>query len=270
MFHGAVPQWAVGPLTLVAFTVVAYLLGKLVVKPAVGVLVKRKSTTLRGPVSRAVLYITILVGLVAGLSASGYGQVLGVFGAVVAAGTLAIGFAMQDTISAAVSGVFLLVDKPFQIGDWIEWDDQKGRVEDIRVRTTKVETFDNELLTVPNDKLANTTIKNPVANDQLRVQLSIGIGYEDDIDEAKQIVQEILEDNDKIADEPAPDIKLVGLGDSTVDFKARYWVDDPKRAKFMTIKEEVLRQVKDRFDEAGIDMPYPTMTIAGDSIELRE
>jgi small-conductance mechanosensitive channel len=266
----AVPTWAMGPVTFLAVTAAFYIIGKLLVRPLASRVMARRSDHLSGPFGTLSFYLTFFAGIAIALTSSGYGQILGVFGTIMAAGTLAIGFAMQDTIAAAVSGFFLFIDKPFETGDWIEWADNKGRVKEISLRTTKIETFDNELLTVPNDQLANATIKNPVANDRLRVQLDVGIGYSDDIEEAKTIVTEILQETDGIMDDPGPDVMLVGLGDSTVDLKARYWVPDPKRAKFMSIKQDVLYEIKERFDAAEIDMPYPTITIAGESLGLRE
>jgi small-conductance mechanosensitive channel len=253
-----------GVVTLVTVSGLFYLLGKLAICPLVRRSVRRKHPTLAEPVARLGFYLTILVGIGIGMRAGGYGNALTVLGAVAAAGTVAIGFAMKDTINAAVSGFFLLTDKPFEKGDWIEWDGYKGTVKEIRIRTTLVETFDNELLTVPNSELANNTVKNPVANDRLRVKIVFGIGYEDGIEQAKTCIQEILEDTDEIATDPAPDVKLTGLGDSAVELTARYWIDDPKRGAFVTARDSILQQVKQRFDEEGIDMPYPTRTIAGE------
>ncbi len=266
----ALPAWSMGPVTFLAVTAGFYLIGKHLVGPVTRRAMSRKSDHLSGPFGRTMFYITVIIGIAVGLTASGYGRVLTVFGSVMAAGTLAVGLAMRDTISGAVAGFFLLIDKPFEKGDWIEWDGNEGKVKDIQLRTTKVETFNNELLTVPNDKLANAVIKNPVANDKLRIVLDIGIGYEDDIDEAKEIVMEIMDDIDRIADDPNPDVRLLGLGDSTVDLKARYWIGDPSRGGFVAVKEKMLTEIKDRFDAAEIDMPYPTITIAGESLDLRE
>lgn len=266
----ALPAWSMGPVTFLAVTAGFYLIGKLLVGPVAARAMRRKSDHLSGPFGKAMFYVTVFIGIAVGLTASGYGRVLTAFGSIMAAGTLAIGLAMRDTISGAVAGFFLLIDKPFEKGDWIEWDGNEGKVKDIQLRTTKVETFNNELLTVPNDKLANAVIKNPVANDKLRIVLDVGIGYEDDIDEAKDIVMDIMEDIDRISDDPKPDVRLLGLGDSTVDLKARYWIDDPSRGGFVAVKEKMLTEIKNRFDAAEIDMPYPTITIAGESLDLRE
>ncbi len=265
-----IPVWAVNVLKVIAVVTGFYILGRFVIKPLIRWSLKSKGETLASPVSRISHYITIVVGIAVGLTAGGYGNVLTTFGTVIAAGTLAIGFAMQKTIGATVSGFFLLIDRPFEVGDWIEWNGNKGRVKDIRLRTTTVMTFNNELLTVPNNELTENTIKNPVSGKRLRVQIDIGIGYEDSIDQAKEIIEEIMRDIDPVSDDPGPDVKLVGLGDSTVDLKARYWIMKPRRADFVSTKDEFLQRVKQRFEEEDIDMPYPTQTIAGDSIKLEE
>lgn len=270
MLENYLPAWSVGPSKLVLFTIGFYLLGKILVKPLVSWSVSKRSATAAGPVSKLALYITVILGVGVGLTAGGYGNVMTALGTVVAAGTVAIGFAMKDTLSALVSGFFILMDKPFEKGDWIEWNSRTGTVQEIGLRTTRVKTFDNELLTVPNSELANNTVKNPVAGKRLRVQIGIGIGYSDNIDTAKEIVQGVLENIEEISDRRKPDVKLVGLGASTVDLKARYWLEQPKRADFISTREKVLRAVKDSFDENGIDMPYPTTTIAGESITLEE
>ncbi len=163
------PPWAV-PLGKAVATVAGfYLAGKIAVEPLASRLARRRNPSLSRPAARVSLYMTVLAGLFAGLEVGGYGNALGVFAAVAAAGTLAIGFAMKDTLSAFLSGVFIFVDKPFKIGDWIEWNDREGVVKDILLRTTKVETFDRELLTVPNDVITGTAVKNHTANrDRIR------------------------------------------------------------------------------------------------------
>lgn len=265
-----IPVWLEGPAGFLATFLVIYIIGRVVVQPLAYRAAKRRNDHLASPLSHLAYYITLLIGVMLGLSAGGYGSSLAVLGGVAAAGTFAVGFAMRDTLSAFVSGIFIFIDKPFTIGDWIEFENYKGTVQDITLRTTKVETFNNELLTVPNDKITNTVVKNPVANDKLRIAVTFGIGYEEDIEEAKAAVLEEVDKIDGIAKNPEPKIRTDALGDSTVDLKLLYWIKNPRRAKFMDIKEELLHRVKKRFEDEDIDMPYPTQTIAGDSITLKE
>ncbi|QFU83211.1 mechanosensitive ion channel family protein [Natronorubrum aibiense] len=196
---------------------------------------------------------------------AGYGNFLVSMAGIAAAGALAIGLAMQNVISNFVAGVFIYTDKPFRIGDWIEWDDgtYTGVVEDISLRVTRVRTFDNELLTVPNSALTDSVLKNPVDADKLRLKFLFGIGYGDDIEQATEIIVEEAERHADILDEPAPSVRLTELGDSDVGLQSRFWIADPSRADFVRTRGEYVTAVKERFDEEGIDIPYPVRTLEG-------
>jgi small-conductance mechanosensitive channel len=170
---------------------------------------------------------------------------------------------MQDVLKNFVAGIFIFTDKPFRIGDWIEWDDHAGVVEDISLRVTRVRTFDNELLTVPNATLTDDVIKNPVAKDTLRLKFVFGIGYDDDIAEATEIIVEEAEAHEEILDDPAPSVRLTELGDSAVGLQSRIWIANPSRSDFTRIRGEYVTAVKDRFDAAGIDIPYPQRALSG-------
>jgi len=170
---------------------------------------------------------------------------------------------MQDVIANFVAGIFIFTDKPFRIGDWIEWDGHSGIVEDISLRVTRVRTFDNELLTVPNSTLTDGVIKNPVAKDQLRLQFLFGIGYDDDIDQATDIILEEAENHEDILEDPAPSVRLTELGDSSVGLKSRIWIANPSRGDFVKTRGEYVQAVKERFDHAGIDIPYPNRELSG-------
>lgn len=208
----------------------------------------------------------VLVGFAAlatAMTAAGFPSFLTAFATLGGALALAIGFASQDLISNFVSGLFILKDKPFKHGDWIEWDGNSGVVEEIDLRVTRVKTFDNELITVPNGDLANNAVKNPVAYDRLRQKFVFGIGYGDDIDEAIKIIQEEAEEHEGIMDEPAPSVRMVEMGDNAIGLQSRIWIEDPKRSDFVKTKSEYIQAVKERFDDAGIDMPYPQVELSG-------
>ncbi len=203
------------------------------------------------------LAVTVAFGL------AGFGSFLQALATVGAAATLAIGFALQDVIRNFAAGIFIFTDRPFRIGDWIEWNDNAGVVEDISLRVTRVRTFDNELLTVPNGELMSGTIKNPVDADRLRMKFVFGIGYDDDIDAATEIIVEEAEAHETILTDPAPTVRLVELGDSSVGLQSRVWIGDPSRADLVRVRGEYVQAVKERFDQAGIDIPYPNRTIGG-------
>ncbi|ELY61228.1 mechanosensitive ion channel MscS [Natronolimnohabitans innermongolicus JCM 12255] len=196
---------------------------------------------------------------------AGFGNFLVSMAGIAAAGTLALGLASQNVIANFVAGMFIYVDKPFRIGDWIEWDDgtYAGTVEDISLRVTRVRTFDNELLTVPNSNLTESTLKNPVDGNRLRMKFVFGIGYDDDIEQASEIIVDEAKRHPEIMDDPAPSVRLTELGDSDVGLQSRIWIDNPSRADFVRIRGEYVTEVKKRFDEEGIDIPYPVRTLEG-------
>jgi small conductance mechanosensitive channel len=208
--------------------------------------------------------VALIIALAASATIAGFEVVLAAFATLSAALALAIGFAAQDLISNFVSGIFILRDEPFHVGDWIEWNDMEGVVRDIRLRTTRVETFDNEVITVPNSHLASNAIKNPVANDQLRLPFLFGIGYEDDIEYAKDLILEEAEQTDGILDEPEPSVILTELGGSYVGLVGRVWIDDPARGGYVNVRSDFVQAVKERFDREGIDMPYPYTELTGE------
>ncbi|WP_336022017.1 mechanosensitive ion channel family protein [Halobellus salinisoli] len=216
------------------------------------------------PLRRLLVVVVGFAGVTAAFGAAGYPNFLQSLATIAAAATLAIGFAMQNVLQNFVAGIFIYTDKPFKIGDWIQWDGNSGIVEDISFRVTRVRTFDNELLTVPNSALTDGVIKNPVAKDKLRLQVPFGIGYDDDVERATEIIVEEAEAREDILDDPAPSVRLTELGDSSVTLTSRIWIDDPNRSDFVKTRGEYVTTVKRRFDEEGIDIPYPNRTLGGE------
>ena len=217
-----------------------------------------------------VLNAVVWVAAIAiGFAVAGYGAFLSAFAVFGGAIALAVGFAAQDLLGNFVAGVFILKDKPFEVGDWIQWGDMSGRVEEIDLRVSRVRTFDNELVTVPNGDLANSAVTNPVAYDTLRQKFVFGIGYDDDIEEATDIIVEKAEAHEEILDDPGVSVRLVELGDSAVGLQSRWWIADPDRGDFVRVRSEYVTAVKEAFDEAGIDMPYVHRQLTG-SVEVLE
>ena len=137
-------------------------------------------------------------------------------------------------------------------------------MEDISFRETRVQPFDNELLTVPNSQLTDGVIKNPVAKGQLRVQVPFGIGYDDDIEKATDIILEEARNHEGVLEDPEPTVRLTELGDSSVTLTSRIWIGDPSRSDFVRTRAEYVQTVKRRFDEEGINIPYPNRTLGGE------
>lgn len=253
-------------IVLVVVTIGLYILGKILLVPTARKILKQRGVEehARKPLMKIIWFVVILGSITVGFGAAGLGNFLTALATISAAGTLAIGFAMQNVIKNFVSGVFIFIDQPFKIGDWIEWNGYSGRVEDIDMRVTKVRTFDNELLTVPNGELSDNTVKNPVDAGQLRLKPMFGIGYDDDIMNATEIIMDEAEKNEEILDDPDPSVRLVDLGDSSVGLQSRIWIDDPNRADYVKVKSDFVTSVKERFDDNGIDIPYPHRELTGE------
>jgi small-conductance mechanosensitive channel len=253
----------------VVFVVVAvavYLVGRVLALPLVGRVLQARGLDAhaRRPIRKIAYAVVVFVAVAVAFGLAGFGDFLQSLATVAAAATLAIGFATQEIIANFVAGVFIFTDKPFRIGDWIEWDGNSGIVEDISFRVTRVRTFDNELLTVPNSDLTGGVVKNPVAKDTLRLKVPFGIGYDDDIEAATDIILDQAADHPEILDDPEPSVRLTELGDSSVVLTSRVWIDNPSRADFVKTRGEYTTAVKERFDGAGIDIPYPNRTLSGE------
>ncbi|MDF9745073.1 mechanosensitive ion channel family protein [Natrinema salsiterrestre] len=258
---------AEGAIKFAVALVAIWLLGRLLVLPLLTRAMNRRELDkhAQNPLLMLSRFGIAFIGFAIAFGFAGYGNFLVSMAGIAAAGALAIGFAMQDVIANFVAGVFIYTDKPFRIGDWIEWDDgtYSGTVEDISLRVTRVRTFDNELLTVPNSSLTDGVLKNPVDANKLRLKFVFGIGYDDDIERATEIIVDEAERHTDIMDDPAPSVRLTELGDSDVGLQSRFWISNPSRADFVRTRGEYVTAVKRRFDEEGIDIPYPVRTLEG-------
>ena len=264
-FLGPLAGLVVSAAIFLVVMVATYVINKAVFNPLVERLLDKQGldTHARRPLNKIATFLVLFLGLTIAFGAAGYEDFLRSLATIAAAATLAIGFALQDVIKNFVAGVFIYTDKPFRIGDWIEWDDNSGIVEDISFRVTRVRTFDNELLTVPNAVLTGDVVKNPVAKKTLRMKFVFGIDYEDDIDRATEIIVEEAERSEAILNDPAPSVRLTELGDSHVGLQSRIWIDDPSRSDFVKARADYVKAVKQRFDEEDITIPFPQRTVSG-------
>jgi len=244
---------------------VLYLAGRATISPLAARVMRARGLDdhARGPLNKVIKFLLFFVALSISFGSAGFGNFLQSLATIAAAATLAIGFALQDVIKNFVAGIFIFADEPFRIGDWIEWDDNSGVVEDISLRVTRVRTFDNELLTVPNSQLTDDVIKNPVAKDTLRMKFVFGIGYDDDIDKATEIIIDEATKHEGILESPEPSVRVMELGDSSVGLQSRFWIENPSRADFVKTRGEYVQAVKERFDAEDITIPYPNRTVGG-------
>ena len=264
-FLGPIAGLVVSAAIFLVVMIATFVVNKVVFNPLVERLLDRQGLDAhaRRPLNKIATFLVLFLGLTIAFGAAGYEDFLRSLATIAAAATLAIGFALQDVIKNFVAGVFIYTDKPFRIGDWIEWDDNSGIVEDISFRVTRVRTFDNELLTVPNAVLTGDVVKNPVAKKTLRMKFVFGIDYEDDIDRATEIIVEEAERSEAILNDPAPSVRLTELGDSHVGLQSRIWIDDPSRSDFVKARADYVKAVKQRFDEEDITIPFPQRTVSG-------
>jgi len=181
-------------------------------------------------------------------------SLLAVFGA---AG-LAIGLALKDSLANFSSGVMLIIFRPFKVGDFIEAAGIAGVVEEVRIFSTILRTGDNREITIPNSQIYSAPIVNVSARSTRRIDLVFGIGYEDDLRKAKQLIEAAFTADDRILDDPAPGIAVGELADSSVNINARPWV---KTADYWAVRSDLLENIKLSFDSNGISIPYPQQDV---------
>ena len=174
--------------------------------------------------------------------------------AVVGAAGLAVGLALQSSLSNFASGVMIIALRPFKVGDFVEAGGISGVVEGIQIFSTQMRTGDNKLIIVPNGSITNSTITNYSAKDTRRVDMVFGISYDDDIKTAKKVLQDVVKADERILDEPAPVIAVSELADNSVNFIVRPWV---KTADYWNVYWDLTETVKQRFDQEGLHIPYP-------------
>jgi small conductance mechanosensitive channel len=174
--------------------------------------------------------------------------------AVMGAAGLAVGLALQGSLSNFAAGVLIVVFRPYRVGDWVEAAGISGSVEQVQILTTVLKTGDNKQIIVPNSQIMNSIITNYSANETRRVDLVIGVSYDDDLDKVRKTVQELVDADERILKDPACTIAVGQLGDSSVNFFVRPWV---KTADYWVVMFDLTEAIKKRFDQEGISIPFP-------------
>ncbi len=198
-------------------------------------------------------YAIIAMAVVTALQSAGVPATS--FAAVLGATALAIGLALQGTLGNIAAGVMIILFRPYKIGQFVEVAGKSGTVKNITIFVTELATVDNVQITIPNGQAWGDLITNYSANDTRRVDITFGISYDDDISQAIDVICGVVKADARFLDAPAePWVRVVNLGDSSVDLQLRAWAkaSDYWEAKFATI-----RSVKEGFDKAGIEIPYP-------------
>jgi small-conductance mechanosensitive channel len=182
-----------------------------------------------------------------------------------AAGILgvALGFASQTSVSNIISGFFLLAEEPFQVGDVITVNDVTGVVLTIDMLSVKIRTFDNKMVRIPNEALVKTQLTNVTRFPIRRVDVPVGVAYKEDIGQVRRILLKVAEDNPSVLMEPEPAVMFQGYGASSIDFLFAVWV---KKESWLAVKNAITEEVKRRFDAAGIEIPFPHLSIYAGSV----
>jgi len=180
------------------------------------------------------------------------------FVAILGAAGFAIGFALQGSLANFAAGVLILVLRPFKTGDFIQGAGELGKVKEIQLFTTVLASPDNVKIMVPNGKLFGDVIRNISGFDTRRVDLVIGIGYTSDIQKAYDVMSDIMKEDARILSDPAPQIAVSELADSSVNFLVRPWV---KTDDYWDVKFDLTRKIKESFDKNGIEIPFPQRVI---------
>lgn len=204
-----------------------------------------------------IFFIGFMIAMVVAIPGFTPAKLIGALGI----GSVAIGFAFKDIFQNLLSGILLLLSEPFRIGDQIVSGSFEGTVEDIKIRATTIRTYDGRQVVIPNSDLYTSALTVNTAYKQRRLQLAVGIGYADDIEQAKaQIIQALTRAN-TVSTLAAPSVIATNLGDSTVDLIVRWFIEDGTQANKVASIDQVLIEVKKALDSAGIDMPFPVRTL---------
>ena len=177
--------------------------------------------------------------------------------ALLGAAGLAIGLALQGTLSNLAAGVMLLGFRPFKIGDYVEVGGHSGTVKAITLFTTEIATVDNIQITIPNGDIWASSIRNYSYYNKRRCDIVIGVSYDTDLKKAEAALRKVIEADERALPEPAPFVKVTNLGDSSVDFTLRVWA---MSSDYANMKFSLLREIKEEFDRQRVDIPYPTTT----------
>jgi small conductance mechanosensitive channel len=237
-------------ITVIAFYFLARLLSKAVSRALAAT--EATSQLLRNFLVTTVRRLTMVIGVIVGLAALevNIGPLLAVIGAT----GFVVALALQNSLGNFASGMLIMMFRPFDVGDAVEVAGVAGKIEAVSLLSTQMKTFDNKAVAIPNNEVWGGVITNITATGQRRVDMQFGIGYDDDIDKAQKILEDIISNHKLVLKDPEPVIRLHELGESSVNFIVRPWA---KSDDVWTVFWDVTREVKKRFDQEAISIPFP-------------
>jgi small-conductance mechanosensitive channel len=219
--------------------------------------VTRNATAQRGLVVGKVIWYAGLLGILVtvllelGFSLAPLLGAAGILG-------IALGFASQTSVSNVISGFFLMAEQPFIVGDLIEVGSQKGFVQSIDMISVKLRTFDNRFIRIPNETLVKSEVVNITRYPIRRVNVMVGVAYKEDLDRVREILFEVARQNPLCLMEPEPILLFRNYGESSLDFLFGVWAT---QENFFTLSDRIQREIKEAFDEAGVEIPFPHRTL---------
>lgn len=256
-FNTFVLPWIIN----IALALAIFFVGRMVIKLIIGLLKKllmrsNMDAMLNNFITSILNALLLLVVIIAALNQLGVDTTSLI--AIIGAAGLAIGLSLQDSLKNFAAGVMLIVFKPFKAGDFVEAAGIAGVVEDITIFSSILRTGDNRSVIVPNGAIYSGVIVNYSAKETRRVDMVFGIGYEADLRQAKQLLADIIAEDDRVLKDPETVIAVSELADSSVNFIVRPWVNS---ADYWAVLWDTTEKVKLRFDEAGISIPFPQMDV---------
>ena len=245
----------------IGIAIAIFIVGKIVARMISNLIEKglRRSSTdemlvgFIGNISYAVLLAAVVLAAIDSLGVNIVSLM-----AILGAAGLAVGLALKDSLGNFAAGVMIIIFRPFKIGDYVEAGGTAGTVDEIGLFATLMHTPDNKRIIVPNGSIINSNITNVSALPTRRVDMVFGISYDDNIGQARDIIMQILSEDERILAEPAATVTVGALGDSSVNLNVRPWVN---AADYWGVYWGMLEMVKTRFDEAGISIPYPQQDV---------
>jgi small conductance mechanosensitive channel len=245
----------------IVFAIAIFVIGRIVIKMVVSLMRKvlnrsQMDAMLVNFVLSILNAVLLLVVIVASLDRLGVDTTSLI--AIVGAAGLAIGLSLQDSLKNFAAGVMLLIFKPFKAGDFVEAAGVSGVVEDISIFTSIFRTVDNREIIIPNGAIYSGVIINFSARDTRRIDMVFGIGYDADLRKAKQLLNDIIAEDERVLKDPSVVIAVSELADSSVNFVVRPWV---KSADYWNVRWDTIEKVKLRFDQEGISIPFPQMDV---------
>lgn len=248
--------WGIRVISAAAIMIAGWVIGSWVRKRILNF--KKLDPTISGFLGGFAKYAVLAVAIVA---------VLGQFGietasllAVLGAAGLAIGLALQGTLSNVAAGTMLLILRPFKVGDYVEFGGTGGTVQSIGLFGTELNTPDNKYVFAPNSNVWGSDLVNYSRNKQRRQDIPVGISYNDDINKAFDVIQKVVDSDDRLirTKDKEPIIRVVAMGDSSVDLMVRLWT---KTEDFFAVQWDLNKAIKEALDENGISIPFPTRTL---------